>query len=397
MRFKNFTLLFLMGIFGLFTTNLFAQEDATIDPADIRYWIGEGENEVVFIVNWAEPDTALAWGYRFNDESVTIKNVMDGIAEVDYRFSYEASGSWLMDLYFNDGVLDLSLTEQMWVTYLVNGESSWDTFDEKILVDGDYIKWGDTYCGTLIDPENYIYVFEEEVVAVYPLADEATIDPSEILYWVGQGENEIVFAVNWNEPNRCLAWGFRFDGDQVILKEVMDGIAATDSRFAYVVGEWGVDDITFDDGELHYGLTGMWWLYNVNGVMGYLGFDGEVLVDGDFVKWGDESCATEIAEWTYVWEQEVEPVWMPTGMNENVMSLSVYPNPAVSETYVTISDAGVNEISVYDMQGRLVNKMSVVAMEGEQVRISTEMLNSGVYFISVNSESAVRTAKLVVE
>ena len=46
MRFKNFTLLFLMGIFGLFTTNLFAQQDATIDPADIRWWIGEGENEV---------------------------------------------------------------------------------------------------------------------------------------------------------------------------------------------------------------------------------------------------------------------------------------------------------------------------------------------------------------
>ena len=397
MRFKNFTLLFLMGIFGLFTTNLFAQEDATIDPADIRYWIGEGENEVVFIVNWAEPDTALAWGYRFAGESVTIKNVMDGIAEVDYRFSYEASGSWLVDLFFNDGILDLSLTEQMWVTYLVNGESSWDTFDEKTLVNGDYIKWGDTYCGTLIDPENYIYVFEEEVVAVYPLADEATIDPSEILYWVGQGEKEIVFAVNWNEPNRCLAWGFRFDGDQVILKEVMDGIAAADSRFAYVLGEWGIGDITFDDGDLHYALSGMWWLYNVNGVMGYLGFDGEVLVDGDFVKWGDESCATEIAEWTYVWEQEVEPVWMPTGMNENVMSLSVYPNPAVSETYVTISDAGVNEISVYDMQGRLVNKMDVNAMEGEQVRISTEMLNSGVYFISVNSDNVVRTAKLVVK
>ena len=59
MRFKNFTLLFLMGIFGLFTTNLFAQEDATIAPENIRYWIGDGENEVIFIANWAEPDTAL--------------------------------------------------------------------------------------------------------------------------------------------------------------------------------------------------------------------------------------------------------------------------------------------------------------------------------------------------
>ena len=149
MRFKNFTLLFLMGIFGLFTTNLFAQEDATIDPADIRYWIGDGENEVVFIVNWADPDTALAWGYRFVDETVTIKDVMDGIAAVDYRFSYDSpNGSWLNDVFFNDGILDLSLTEPMWVSYLVNGESSWDTFDQKTLVDGDYIKWGDTYCSS---------------------------------------------------------------------------------------------------------------------------------------------------------------------------------------------------------------------------------------------------------
>lgn len=398
MRFKNFTLFLLMGVFGLFTTNLFAQEDATIDPADIRYWIGEGENEVVFIVNWAEPDTALAWGYRFEEETVTIKDVMDGIAAVDYRFSYDSpNGSWLNDIFFNDGVLDLSLTEPMWVSYLVNGESSWNTFDVQTLVDGDYVKWGDTYCGTMIDPENYIYVWEKEVAAVYALGDEAKIEPSEILYWVGQGENEIIFAVNWNEPNRCLAWGYRFDGDQKILKEVMDDIAAADSRFSYVQGDWGVDDIVFEEGELHYSLAGQWWLYNVNGMMGFNGYDAEPLVDGDFIKWGDESCATEIAQWTYVWEQEVEPVWVPTGVIESAMNLSVFPNPAVSETFVTIEDAGLNTVSVYDMQGRLVSTLSMTAMEGEQVRVSTETLNAGVYFISVNSDSAVRTAKLVVK
>jgi hypothetical protein len=64
---------------------------------------------------------------------------------------------------------------------------------------------------------------------------------------------------------------------------------------------------------------------------------------------------------------------------------------------VTIENAGLNEISVYDMQGRLVNKVSVNAMEGEQVRIGTETLNSGVYFITVSDDSAVRTAKLVVK
>ena len=399
---KNFTFLFLMGIFGLFTTNLFAQQDATIDPADIRYWIGEGQNEVVFIVNWAEPDTALAWGYRFADESVTIKDVMDGIAAVDYRFSYDASGSeygyWLNDIFFNDGVLDLKLTEQMWVSYLVNGESSWNTFDVQTLVNGDYVKWGDTYCGTMIDPENWIYVWEKEVAAVYPLAEEAKIEPSEILYWIGEGENEVIFCVNWNEPNKALAWGYRFSTESIIVKEVMDGIAEVDHRFAYDASMGYVSDITFDEDDLHLALAGLYFMYNLNGVMAGYGYDEQTLVNGDFVKWGDESCGTEIAPWTYVWTQEVEPVTVYDAVGENNMtSLSIYPNPAVSETFVTLENDGLNEVSVYDLQGRLVSSVVFVANAGEQVRLSTEMLNAGVYFVRVSSDSATQTAKLVVK
>ena len=391
-----------MGIFGLFTTNLFAQQDATIDPADIRYWIGEGQNEVVFIVNWAEPDTALAWGYRFADESVTIKDVMDGIAAVDYRFSYDASGSeygyWLNDIFFNDGVLDLKLTEQMWVSYLVNGESSWNTFDVQTLVNGDYVKWGDTYCGTMIDPENWIYVWEKEVAAVYPLAEEAKIEPSEILYWIGEGENEVIFCVNWNEPNKALAWGYRFSTESIIVKEVMDGIAEVDHRFGYDASMGYVSDITFDEDDLHLALAGLYFMYNLNGVMAGYGYDEQTLVNGDFVKWGDESCGTEIAPWTYVWTQEVEPVTVYDAVGENNMtSLSIYPNPAVSETYVTLENDGLNEVSVYDLQGRLVSSMTFVANAGEQVRFSTEMLNAGVYFVRVSSDSATQTAKLVVK
>jgi len=399
MQFKKFTLLLLLGVFGLFTTNLFAQQDATIDPADIRYWIGEGENEVVFIVNWAEPDTALAWGYRFGGESVTIKDVMDGIAAVDYRFSYDSpNGSWLNDIFFNDGVLDLSLTEPMWVSYLVNGESSWNTFDVQTLVNGDYVKWGDTYCGTMIDPENWIYVWEKEVAAVYPLADEAMIEPADILYWIGEGQNEMVFCVNWNNPNKALAWGYRFDGESVILKDIMDAIATTDGRFAYDASAGYVSDLTFDEGELHLALYGMYFMYNINGFATLYGYDQQTIVNGDFVKWGDESCGTEIAPWTYVWTQEVEPVSVYTSLNElQSNTLSVYPNPAVGETYVTLENAGLNEVSVYDVQGRLVSSESYMAQAGEQVRLSTAMLNAGVYFVRVSSDNSVMTAKLVVK
>ena len=539
---KNFTLLFLLGIFGLFTTNLFAQQDATIDPENIRYWIGEGENEVVFIVNWAEPDTALAWGFRFTDESITVQEMMDKITDVDPRLSY-TPGPWgLGDILFKDDVLDLSITAGGYWMFNVDGEMAQVGYDQQTVTNGNYVKWGDTNCGTMIDPDNWVYVWEKEVVAIYTYAEEATIDASDIrywigegenevvfavnwnepdtclawgyrfseetvtvkhimdaikeadarfdyvdigwgvgdiyysdgvldlslygtywlyningnmaglgfdqqtvvdgdfikwgdescgvevaawtyvwpsevgavytyaneakiefsdiLYWVGEGENEIVFAVNWNEPNRCLAWGYRFNEETVTVKEVMDAIAIADRRFSYVPGDWGVDDIIFnvDADETHYTLVGSYWMYNLNGSLAMLGYDQQPLVNGDFIKWGDISCATEIAEWTYVWTQEVEPVWMNTGVVENqANTLSVYPNPAVNETFVTVENAGLNTVSVYDIQGRMVSTESVEAMAGEQVRISTEMLNAGVYFVTVSNESAVRTAKLVVK
>ena len=64
---------------------------------------------------------------------------------------------------------------------------------------------------------------------------------------------------------------------------------------------------------------------------------------------------------------------------------------------MTIENDGMNEVSVYDMQGRLVISESVNANAGEQVRLSTETLTSGVYFIRVSNDGAVRAAKLVVK
>jgi hypothetical protein len=78
-------------------------------------------------------------------------------------------------------------------------------------------------------------------------------------------------------------------------------------------------------------------------------------------------------------------------------TLSVCPNPAVGETFVTLENAGFNEVSVYDLQGRLVSKQSYVANAGDQVRLGTEILNSGVYFVRVSNENSTQTAKLVVK
>ena len=391
---KKFTLFFLLGIFGLFTTNLFAQEDATIDPSEIKYWIGEGESEVVFIVNWAEPDTALAWGYRFVGENVVLKTIMDDIAEVDYRFSYEGE-SYINDIHFNDGVLDLSLVTPGWLTYLINGESTWDMFDEATVADGEYVKIGDTECGTMIDPINWIYVYEKEVAPVYALGEEATIDPSDIVYWIGEGENSVVFAVNFADPEDvCFAWGYKFAGESVTIREMMEAIAAVDLRFTFTdePSAWGgmmLTDLAFNYNEVHYELNGYNAMYNLNGVASWYTFDEQTVVDGDFVKWGDYTIATEIAQWTYVWETTVQPVTAYDNVNEvEAAALSVYPNPATDRLFVNADN--LKDVEIFDMTGRSVmtSTMNVVDLSN---------VEAGIYFVTVRSDNAAKTVKLVVK
>ena len=391
---KKFTLFFLLGIFGLFTTNLFAQQDATIDPSQIKFWIGEGESEAVFIVNWAEPDTALAWGYRFIGENVVMKTMMDDIAAADYRFSYEGE-SFINDIHFNDGVLDLSLVTPGWLTYLINGESTWDLFNEATVADGEYVKIGDTECGTMIDPINWIYVYEKEVAPVYALGEEAMIAAADIQYWIGEGDNEAIFAINFAEPEDvCFAWGYRFAGESVTIKDMMTAIAAVDLRFAYndEPSPWGgmsLTDLTFNYNEVHYELVGYNAMYNLNGVAPWLTFDEQTVVNGDFVKWGDYTIATEIAQWTYVWETPVQPVTAYNSVNEvEAATMSVFPNPATDMLYVNAEN--LKDVEIFDMTGRSVmtSTMNVVDLSD---------MSAGVYFVTVRSENASKTTKLIVK
>lgn len=387
---KKFTLFLLLGICGLFTTNIYAQQDATIDPSQIKYWIGEGDNEAIFIANWAEPDTALAWGYRFYAETVTVEDVMNDIAAVDNRFSYDGSAGWLSDIYFNDGVLDLHLNGLWWM-YIVSGEMAGLAYNEQTVQDGDYIKWGDESCGTLIDEEQYIYVWEKEVAPVFAYGQEAMIDPADVVYWIGEGENAAVFAVNFADPSDvCYAWGYRFATESVTVKEMMQAIAAVDHRFAFTdePSTWGgymLTELTLNYNDVHYVLNGFNAMYNVNGAQSLYTFDEQVVVNGDFVKWGDYTIGTEIASWTYVWETPVQAISVYDAVEEvEALNVTVYPNPATD--YIMVDAVNMTSVEIYDMAGRCV-------MTSTESQIDVRNLETGVYFVRVNGY----TTKLVVK
>ncbi|MBO4307570.1 MAG: T9SS type A sorting domain-containing protein [Bacteroidales bacterium] len=313
-------------------TNPNAQEvtDASIDASDIIYWVGEGSNQVVFSVNWA--DTALAWGYRFNGESVTVPDMMDAIAAADPRFSYQ-NGSWgLNDINFitDNGTLGITPGNYWWS--LLNHVGSMGMSD--VLHDGDFYKWGDLSVAVVTDSNwvsdwggywDYTYVWPYTIhpVSIPPIAD-AEIAASNIIYWVGEGSNQVVFSVNWADT--ALAWGYRFNGESVTVPDMMDAIAAADPRFSYQNGSWGLDDINFITDNDTLGITpgNYWWsLLNHVGGMGM----GDVLHDGDFYKWGDLSVAVItdsnwVSDWggywdyTYVWPYTIYPVSVPDNTPE---------------------------------------------------------------------------------
>ena len=417
---KNFTLLFLLGIFGLFTTNLFAQQDATIDPADITYWIGEGENEVVVAVSWCSyTETALAWGYRFDGEA-TVYQALTDIAAADGRLA--VVGAAPSNVTYVDDVYNLTMCPNpnaQWgdpdydvPMHSVNGLMGMNAMAAEPIHDGDFVKVGGYACGIMSEDWTTIIWTTEILPATDPNAGgeviDATISADEIVYWIGSGENEVVVAVSWcSYTETALAWGYRFDGEATVYQALTD-IAAADSRLT-VVGE-APSNVTYVDDEFNLTMcpnpNAQWGdpdydvpMHSVNGLMGMNAMAAEPIHDGDFVKVGGYACGIMSEDWTTIaWVTPIEPASINTGVNNNAAStLSIFPNPAENEAFVTLDNAGLNVVSVYDMQGRMVSTMSVVAAEGEQVRLDVENLNGGVYFVSIKCESTVSTAKLVVK
>ncbi len=409
-----------MGIFGLFSTNLFAQQDATISADEIQYWIGEGENEVVVAISWCSyTETALAWGYRFDGEATVFQALTD-IAAADSRLT--VIGSAPSNVTYVDEEFNLTMCpnpDAEWgdedydvPMHSVNGMMGMNAMAAEPIHNGDFVKIGGVACGTMSSDWTTISWSTEIVPAVDPNAGgdvvDATISPEDIKYWIGEGENEVVVAISWcSYTETALAWGYRFDGEATVFQALTD-IAAVDERLA-VVGS-APSNVTYVDEE--YNLTmcpnpdAEWGdedydvpMHSVNGMMGMNAMAAEPIHNGDFVKIGGVACGIMSSDWTTIsWEQPIEPATIYTGLNENQSkTLSVYPNPAGSEAFVTIEEAGLNMVSVYDIQGRVVSTMSVEAEAGEQVRLGTETMSSGVYFVRVSNDSAVRTAKLVVK
>ena len=368
-------------------------EDATIAAENILYWVGEGSNQVIFAVNW--PDTALAWGYRFSTDSVTVEDLMIGIQSADPRFSFSGEG-WLNDINFVETAGDTlgAITPGWWMSTL-NGNSNASAGMATMLGNNDFFKWGDYTVGVTVDTVTYAMVFPMDIypvsIPVEPMPEDATIAFSDILYWVGEGSKQVVLAVNWADT--ALAWGYKFSTDSVSVQTVMEAIAAADPRFSFS-GEGWLNDINFAvaAGDTLGAVTPGWWMSTLNGNSNASTGMTTMLGNNDFFKWGDYTVGITIDTVTYamVFPMEIHPVSVPQTQGidaTETLSLSVWPNPATD--MVTLSGINANTTAnLYDMRGSIV---ATFVVNGE-TRLNLSNLAAGVYMLRVDN-SVVKIVK----
>ena len=291
--------------------------DASLPFSQILYWVGSGSNSAEFIVNFAQPDTAFAWGYRF-DGTTTAQAMVDAIAAADPRFWTVGTPSYNGDIHFvldNGDTLGLSPVDpamgyNFWWANL-NGVSAGSGSSET-LHNNDVFKYGDMNSAIGWDPlgsyflqEAWVKVPTPVTPPAAPVPDEATISVNDILYWVGEGTNEAVMAVNWADT--ALAWGYRWDGTATVA-DMMAHIAAADPRFSYS-GTGMVSDINYIDTAAGMttplGITpGNWWGSTNNGVMDW-GMS-QSLNNGDLEKWADSGTGILVDS---VWVNEYGGYW----------------------------------------------------------------------------------------
>ncbi len=291
--------------------------------SDIQFWVGTGSNSAVVIIGWDDNPSgnnfALAWGVRWNG-SCTAVNMLDTIATYDSRVAYAISSGFVTSIGYNDGTL-VSGSEDSYWCYTLNG--TWaDAYGVQAMTNGDVMEIS----------SSCMFSLTTATAASDPNATDAPVDAtiaaSDILFWVGHGENEAILAVNWADT--ALAWGYRFAADSVSSATMLADIAAADPRLT-VEGTGYVSDILYIDTAA--GMTdtlavtpGNWWgsLFNGYSDMG----TGQMLHNGDLQKWGDPAAGV-IADsmeysgywyYTYVYPMTIHAVTVPdtTGTVEPV-------------------------------------------------------------------------------
>ena len=370
----------------LMAGGLNAQTESTIAASDILYWVGEGTSSAIFVVDYGTG--AVAWGYHFDATAgETVEDMATAISDSDPRFYY----GWGMLAYT---AYPVSYDPGYGAFFFkVDGvlADDYDGFSDYDLEDGMLVKVSSNTTAVWSAPITPASVMYTPV--------DATIAASDILYWVGEGTDSLVFAVNWGEPDVALAWGLKFSGE-LTIDGALRAVCAADSRLS---ADNPLTSINYNDGThslaFHPSTSPInvpQFILNGNGNVNA----GTTVANGDFLKIGESLYGYGFDSvmgyaMGVVWPTEITPVsdpnapvdpqpeeatiaasdilyWVGTGANEVVMAVN-WADTALAWGEKTVSDmmddiAEADPRFSYTMDGGYLGDILFVVAEGDTLR-----------------------------
>lgn len=211
--------------------------------ADVLYWVGEGNDSTVLVIDFNEGTLpAFAFGF-IHDGAANAIDAVNAIAAVDPNFRVEMNGNFLNSLWYGPyagvgGAPDYWGTWDggSYATLGMNGGMATP------LIDGGYF-------GML-----YFDFSEGSPRVPVPAYDPYHFTADDVMVWAGEGSDSALVVIDFHGTGSAdaFAWGVLFN-DSITGEGMLEALVAVDPRVAYATASGFLNDITFGD---HAGLGG---------------------------------------------------------------------------------------------------------------------------------------------
>lgn len=365
----------------LFVLAFTAKMSAQFTEADIKFWVGEGPHTAVLVVDFRDGtnDPSFAWGFRYDEaDNLTFLDMLNAVAAAEPEFSIDVAGGFLNDVFYNhhsqeDGEPD------WWSTW--SGESlaelSGNGGVSEGLTDG---RWYGLSYGFMGPGDPHA------PTVTYPAYSSLWFSAEEVLYWIGEGENESVIVIDFNNESGdtvTYAWGVRYTG-AIVASEAFALIADEDDNLDITFTDGEITSITYNSLEGTADENGAWHSFIGTNMSDWVvSTTDEDLTDGEWfgVTFGDASARRPFIP--VAAEEET------TGVADNQTTVfSVYPNP-VNSMLTIQANSDVLGAEVINVTGQLVQSF------GAAKQLDLSGLTNGVYFVKVYTSAGSSTQKIV--
>lgn len=364
-----------------FTANVFAQ----FTEADVKFWVGEGPDTAVLVVDFRDgtTDSSFAWGYRYDATGeVTVLDMLNAVAVAEPKFTIAQSGGFLEDVVYNHHSR-LAGDPDWWSTW--SGASlegiGMSGGVSEVLANGGWYGLSYGFMGEG-DPH--------APTVTYPAYSSLWFSQNEVEYWVGEGDNESVIVIDFNaegETPVTYAWGVRYNNSFIAAHQALKLISDADPNLDVTIAGGVVTAITYNDLSGVVGGDNTWRYFNGTNMSDWT-FNNSLnapLHDGEWygVTYGDVSARRPFIPTA----AQEEPV---AGIEDITATKFVaYPNPVKSVLNISATSA-IQKVEVVNIAGQ-----SIKAFNGANTQIDLSDINAGIYFVKVYTENGSSVQKII--